>query len=161
MAEDQDINRLVDDPDRDYDDEPAGGSPCTPYGATVVDTKPYLYVVQQEDLSSFWAIPQKFNLPAQGPGGSWRWHELRNANLDWPGGFVSVGGACVLNGLFAGAGLKVPASWPEPKPGVQVKKKNGATPSKGTAKAALIVGAVGLVGIGILAWVAARDKRRR
>lgn len=153
-------------PDPTEPEETTNGTPCTPYGSAVTETKSYWYIVQPEDLGSFWAIPTKFNLPAQGPGGTWRWHELRNANLDWPGGFVEQNTACVLQGLYAGAKLHVPASWPEPKPGVAIepKKKNGfpgGEPSPGTATAAIIVGIVGVAGITALAYVAHKQKKGR
>lgn len=146
--------------ERDEPTVPGRSDPCQPYGAAITQTKPYWYIVQPEDIGSFWRIPEKFNLPAQGPNGSWRWHELRNANLDWPGGFVTVNQACVLSGLTPGVRLHVPASWPEPKPGVQTVAKDRGKPSKGKATAALVVGAIGLVGIGALAYIAWKDKKR-
>lgn len=144
----------------------ATNAPCVPYGAAITETKPYWYIVQAEDIGSFWQVPTKFNLPAQKAGGTWTWQDLRNANLDWPGGFGTVNEACVLWGLFPGAKLHVPASWPEPKPGVQIEpKKNngfpGGTPTKGTATAAIVVGIIGIVGIGALAYAAHKQNRRR
>lgn len=136
------------------------GEVCVPHGAAIRDVKPYRYVVQQEDLGSVWRIPEKFNLPVK-KGDAWRWHELRQANLDWPGGFATVYGACNFQGLFPGATLKIPGSWPAPKPGVETKKDDR-TPSglpDSYSKTALIVGAVGLVTIGGLTWVAWRDRR--
>ena len=140
-----------------YPDEPQPYETCVPFGAAPATTKPYWYVVQPEDLGSFWAIPTKFRLPAR-KGDGWTWHELRNANLDWPGGFVKQGDACVLQGLTPGARLHVPGHWPEPKPGVKTVPKKGAKPARGTATAALVVGIVGAVGIAGLTWMAWRSK---
>ena len=107
------------------------GDACTPQGSAVTDLKPYYYIVEQEDLANFWKIPLKFNLPTTRGPGKWTWHELRNANLDWVGGFVEQNGACVLNGLYAGAKLKVPANWPEPRPGVRTEPIGTSTTSCG------------------------------
>jgi hypothetical protein len=93
---------------------------CQPLGAPITQVKPYVYIVQPFDLSNFWRIPEKFNMPVK-IGSTWTWHQLRNANLDWPKGFVDFNGACMLNGLQAGDKLKVPANWRDPKAGVQVQ----------------------------------------
>jgi hypothetical protein len=145
------------------------GAACTPYGAIPEATKPYWYIVQPEDLGSFWQIPVKFALPTK-EGQTWTWQVLRNANIDWPGGFAQDGnGACQLQGLFVGAKLHVPAEWPDPRAGVKTQPKTGTDPrepkgpapgipTKGTATAALIVAGVGVVGILTLAWIANRRK---
>jgi hypothetical protein len=96
------------------------GDSCQPMGAGINDVKDYRYMVQPDDLVSFWKIPAKFNMPIKTSPNGWTWHQLRNANYNWPGGFVVVNGACMLNGLRAGDLLRVPASWREPKPGVEV-----------------------------------------
>jgi len=139
---------------------PNQGAACTPYGAAIVDVKPYWYIVEQEDLSSFWQIPTKFNLPAQ-KGTGWTWHELRNANLDWPGGFVTQNTACVLQGLYAGAKLHVPASWPEPKPGVRTEKKQPGELGAAPGWLGYAIAAGGVVTIGGLAWIAYRQGKKR
>ena len=137
-------------------------STCTPGGIVPATLKPYWYIVQPEDIDSFWAIPTKFNLPTQ-KGTAWTWQELRNANLDWPGGFTLANSACVLQGLFPGAKLSVPGDWPEPRPGVKTETKPPSArkdvPTKGTATAAIIVAAIGVVGIAGLAWMASRRRR--
>ena len=136
-------------------------STCSPGGAVPATLKPYWYIVQPEDINAFWNIPSKFNLPTQ-KGTAWTWQELRNANLDWPGGFTLVNSACVLQGLFAGAKLSVPGDWPEPRPGVKTETKPPSerrVPTKGTATAALIVAGIGIVGIAGLAWLASRSRR--
>lgn len=161
MAEDQDIMKKVPDPVGEDEAIAENGEPCIPSGAAPAKVKGYWYIVQPEDLSNFWRIPEKFNLPTSKAGGGYTWHELRNANFDWKGGFVKQNGACVLSGLFAGAKLNVPADWPEPRPGVQTETKKGGKPTAGTAKAALIVGVVGLVGIGVLGWMAHKQKKGR
>lgn len=155
---DENTQKKQPDPDVPEDQAPEGGS-CMPYGAAPAKVKSYWYIVQPEDIGAFWRVPEKFNLPTQKAGGGWMWQELRNANFDWPGGFEKVNSACVLSGLFPGAKLHVPGDWPEPRPGVKTEPKSGV--SSGNATAALIVGAVGIVGIGILAWVARRDRKGR
>ena len=158
---DADIGKKQPDPDDDIE-AVSGNEGCMPYGAAITNLKPYWYIVQPEDIASFWLIPTKFNLPTKA-GTAWTWQELRNANMDWKGGFTKVGAACVLASLFPGARLHVPAEWPEPKPGVQIEKKAPGTPgasSLGNMKVALIVAAVGVAGIGGLAWLAYKDKNR-
>lgn len=94
----------------------AEGDSCTPYGAAITDVKPYYYVVQPDDISNVWLIPTKFNMPTM-IGSTYTWHQLRNANLDWVGGFATNNKACNFAGLYPGAKLKVPGNWLEPKPG--------------------------------------------
>jgi len=139
------------------------GQPC--YGGAAPSAfKPYWYIVQPEDLSSFWQIPTKFNLPTK-TGQRWTWQALRDANQDWPGGMAKDAyGACVLQNLFTGAKLAVPADWPEPKPGVKTEpRKDIPDPTKpkqtvGIAGIALLV--AGLAGATILTIAVARAKRR-
>lgn len=153
------VDKLQPDPyDESYADEGSTGEACSPSGAAIVETKDDLYVVQPEDLSALWKVPTKYSLPVQTQGGGWRWHELRNANLDWPGGFVTQNGACVFQGLYAGATLKVPKAWPPPKPGVQTKRKKGKT-SKGAAIGGLVAVGIGIAVVTGLAVVAARAKK--
>jgi hypothetical protein len=110
------------------------GTTCTPYGAEITEVKPYYYVVQAEDIGSFAKIPGKFNMPLQ-QGTHWLWQDLRNANLDWPGGFADDGTGgdaftvCQLSGLYPGAKLKVPGNWLEPKAGVKTVPIGGDTGS--------------------------------
>jgi hypothetical protein len=111
----------------------ANGDACTPYGAAVTDVKPYYYIVQSDDLSNFWKIPEKFNMPTK-IGTAWTWQQMRNANLDWVGGFTTVNSACVLAGLYAGAKLKVPANWLEPKPGTKTEPIGGTTTTCGAGQ---------------------------
>jgi LysM domain len=100
----------------------ATGDVCTPYGAAVTKVKDYYYIVQKDDLDSFWKIPGKFNMPTYKEF----WQQLRNANMDWVGGLHENSyGDCVLRGLYTGAKLKVPASWLDPKPGVTTEPIGG------------------------------------
>jgi hypothetical protein len=149
------------------DEAPGTGGACTPSGAPITATKDRCYVVQQDDINSFWRIPTKFGLPAR-KGSEWRWKELVRANLDWPGGFVSVHGACLPQGLEVGDRLRVPASWPEPEPGVQMAEcpRRGApdtpgppdtptTPSPAGIPPLWLAGglaAAGVVTVGFLVW---------
>ena len=108
----------------------ATGDDCTPYGAAVTDVKPYYYIVQDDDIDNFWKIPGKFNMPTTNKF----WQQMRNANLDWVGGFVEVNEACVLASLYPGAKLKVPANWLEPKPGVTTEPIGGTSETCGAGQ---------------------------
>lgn len=156
---DQDQGRLLDPRDGENGEQyPDQGSTCQPGGVIIEDVKPYWYIVQPEDVDSFWRIPEKFNLPTK-RGSAWTWHELRNANTDWPGGFVRLNDACVLQGLTAGAKLHVPASWPEPRPGVTTKKKTSGERGARFPWGSVALAAGGLIAVGGLVWLA--GKRRR
>lgn len=93
---------------------------CLPSGEPIWQVKPYYYVVQPEDLASFYKIPEKFGMPLK-VDNHWTWRDLLNANLDWPGGFAldQKHIQCLFDGLVPGSKLKVPDSWGDPIQGVQ------------------------------------------
>lgn len=144
------------------DPPPAGASTVCYGGAAPSTVKGFWYVVQPEDLSNFWRIPEKFGLPTK-HGQGWYWHELRDANLDWAGGLVkNAQGDCVLQGLMSGALLNVPGDWPDPKPGTKIEPKRGGPgqlPTKRQGYVAIALLVAGTLGIAALAVAVARKKR--